>query len=45
VVRLLRGVTPLIAQLTREGQWDFPSGLPADQQMIAHRLGRELFGF
>jgi hypothetical protein len=45
VVRLLRGVTPLIVQLTREARWTFAAGLPADQQVVAHRLGRELFGF
>jgi Iap family predicted aminopeptidase len=45
VVRLLRGVTPLIVQLTREAGWTFPAGLPADQQVVARRLGRELFGF
>lgn len=45
VVRLLRGVTPLIVQLSREARWMFPAGLPAAQQLVAHRLGRELFGF
>jgi hypothetical protein len=45
VVRLLGGVIPLIEQLTKDAQWTFPAGLPSDQQIAAHRLGRELFGF
>ena len=45
VVRLLMGVTPLIKQLTRGRPWMFATGLPAEQQTLARRLGRDLFGF
>lgn len=45
VVRLLTGVTPLIEQLTHGGSWTFSTELPADQQTLARRLGRDLFGF
>jgi hypothetical protein len=45
VVRLLAAVTPLIGQLTRGPRWTFATGLPTDQQTIARRLGRDLFGF
>lgn len=45
VIRLLAGITPLIAQLTRGSHWPFDGGLPAEQQTLASRLGRDLFGF
>ena len=45
VVRLIAGVTPLIVRLTRGSRWAFDGRLPAEQQTIARRLGRDLFGF
>lgn len=44
VVRLLRGLTPLLENLAAEPRWSFPLGLPARQRSVARQLGRELFG-
>jgi len=45
VVRLLRGVAPLLERLAGQRRWPFSAGLPARQRAIARKLGRELLGF
>jgi hypothetical protein len=44
VQRLLGAVLPLITSLASQAKWPFPSELPAPEQALARRLGRELFG-
>jgi acetylornithine deacetylase/succinyl-diaminopimelate desuccinylase-like protein len=44
VQRLLGAVHPLIVSLASQAKWPFPSKLPAREQALARRLGRELFG-
>ena len=44
VRRLLSAAHPLITSLALQAQWPFPSRLPAREQALARRLGRELFG-
>jgi hypothetical protein len=44
VIRLLGAVTPLVIKLAGETRWTFPRGLPAAQQVVANRFGRELYG-
>jgi hypothetical protein len=44
VARLLHAAHPFITSLAAKTKWPFPSSLPAAQQALARRLGRELFG-
>jgi hypothetical protein len=44
VQRLLTAVHPLVIKLAAAAKWPFPPRLPAPQQALARKLGRELFG-
>lgn len=44
VQRLLGAAYPLIHSLAVRAKWPFPSALPAREQALARRIGRELFG-
>ena len=44
LLKLLRGVTPLVQRLAAEDHWPFAATLPADQRHEARRVGRALFG-
>jgi Iap family predicted aminopeptidase len=44
VRRLLDAVYPLLKSLAAQAKWPFPCELPAREQALARRLGRELFG-